>query len=201
MSLAEETRSCQMGWRLCAHRSEAAGLPLTLLDFSPNTLSILEEVWISADSSLMGNDLSHVNPAGRIHADRGNVFGSSSKVLEIPVSWVPRRLSSRGIHHWQTGKDMNLRWNLPIAGKQSLTMRSKMNGRLLCGDHSCRDHRQGPHDSSGRELIEVCGKGGWLRPRRIYDATEICKSPSFLPVQLVSPGKRREHDGHARWTQ
>jgi hypothetical protein len=36
----------------------------------------------------MGNDF-HPYVIRRVetHADRGNVFGASSKVLEIPVSW------------------------------------------------------------------------------------------------------------------
>ena len=60
-------------------------------DFSPNTLSILEEYGFSADSSLMGNDfrpyvIRRVE-VHEVHADPGNVFGASSKVLEIPVSW------------------------------------------------------------------------------------------------------------------
>lgn len=57
-------------------------------DFSPNTLSILEEYGFKYDSSLMGNDLFPYYPRPvECHSDRANVFGEPSKILELPVSW------------------------------------------------------------------------------------------------------------------
>lgn len=57
-------------------------------DFSENTLSILEEYGFNYDSSLMGNDFYPywIRPV-KVNADKGNVYGPPSKVLEIPVSW------------------------------------------------------------------------------------------------------------------
>ncbi len=57
-------------------------------DFSPNTLSILEEYGFKYDSSLMGNDLHPYYPRPVItHSDKANEFGEPSKILELPVSW------------------------------------------------------------------------------------------------------------------
>ena len=57
-------------------------------DFSKNTLKILEEYGFIYDSSLMENDLYPYHPRPvQIHADKGNIFGPSSKIIEIPASW------------------------------------------------------------------------------------------------------------------
>ncbi|PWA13070.1 xylanase deacetylase [Pueribacillus theae] len=57
-------------------------------DYSPNTLSILEKYGFSFDSSLMGNDLYPYRPRPvEVNVDKGNVFGSPSSIVEIPVSW------------------------------------------------------------------------------------------------------------------
>ncbi|WP_240333276.1 polysaccharide deacetylase family protein [Helicobacter suis] len=58
-------------------------------DFSPNTLSILEEYGFKYDSSLMGNDLHPYYPRPVItHSDRANEFGEPSKILKLPVSGI-----------------------------------------------------------------------------------------------------------------
>jgi peptidoglycan-N-acetylglucosamine deacetylase len=57
-------------------------------DFSPNTLTILEENGFLYDSSLMGNDFHPYYPRPVTpHSDRANEFGPASKVLELPVTW------------------------------------------------------------------------------------------------------------------
>ena len=57
-------------------------------DFSPNTISIIEKYGFLYDSSLMGNDLHPYLPRPvTVHADRANVFGEPSKIIELPVSW------------------------------------------------------------------------------------------------------------------
>lgn len=58
-------------------------------DFSDTTLQLLEEFEFTWDSSLMGRDFEAYRPRPVISQSReeGNVFGSPSSVLEIPVSW------------------------------------------------------------------------------------------------------------------
>ncbi|HVB78422.1 MAG TPA: polysaccharide deacetylase [Candidatus Binataceae bacterium] len=89
MSLDEETKVMQMGLEALARIGVTPRVYRSpYWDFSPNTLSILEKHGFAADSSLMGNDFHpYVIRRVEVHADRGNVFGASSKVLEIPVSW------------------------------------------------------------------------------------------------------------------
>jgi len=89
MSLEEETKVMEMGLEALARigvKPRAYRSPYW--DFSPNTLSILEKYGFSCDSSLMANDLHPywIRPV-QVHADRANVFGPPSKVMEIPVSW------------------------------------------------------------------------------------------------------------------
>ena len=57
MSLAEETKVMQMGLEALSRIGVKPRVYRSpYWDFSPNTLSILEEYGFSADSSLMGND-------------------------------------------------------------------------------------------------------------------------------------------------
>jgi len=89
LSLEEETKVMEMGLEALARIGvKPRGYRSPYWDFSPNTLSILEKYGFDYDSSLMGNDLHPYWPRRvEVHADRGNVFGPSSKMLEIPVSW------------------------------------------------------------------------------------------------------------------
>ena len=86
LSLEEETKVMEMGLAALARIGvKPRGYRSPYWDFSPNTLSILG---FDYDSSLMANDLHPYRPRPvEVHADRGNVFGPPSKILEIPVSW------------------------------------------------------------------------------------------------------------------
>jgi len=57
-------------------------------DFSENTLGLLEKYGFDIDSSLLANDFHPywIRPV-EVHADRGNVFGQPSRILEIPGQW------------------------------------------------------------------------------------------------------------------
>ena len=90
MTLAEETKVMEMGLEALARIGVKPRVYRSpYWDFSPNTLSILEQYGFSADSSLMGNDFHpYVIRQVETHADKGNVFGRSSKVLEIPVPGI-----------------------------------------------------------------------------------------------------------------
>ena len=89
LSLEEETKVMEMGLAALARIGvKPRGYRSPYWDFSPNTLSILEKYGFDYDSSLMANDLHPYRPRPvEVHADRGNVFGPPSKILEIPVSW------------------------------------------------------------------------------------------------------------------
>ena len=89
LSLEEETKVMEMGLEALARIGvKPRGYRSPYWDFSPNTLSILEKYGFDYDSSLMANDLHPYRPRPvEVHADRGNVFGPPSKILEIPVSW------------------------------------------------------------------------------------------------------------------
>ena len=89
MSLEEETRVMEKGLEALARIGvKPRGYRSPYWDFSPNTLSILERYGFDYDSSLMANDLHPYRPrAVEVHADRANVFGPPSRILEIPVSW------------------------------------------------------------------------------------------------------------------
>jgi peptidoglycan/xylan/chitin deacetylase (PgdA/CDA1 family) len=71
-----------VGHRPVGYRSPA-------FDFSPHTLSLLEEFDFVWDSSLMGRDFIPYRPRPVIEIDRenGNTFGEPSPIVEIPVSW------------------------------------------------------------------------------------------------------------------
>lgn len=57
-------------------------------DFSPNTLSLLEEYGFDWDSSLMGRDFEVYRPRPMLRSEDGpHVFGDPSPIIEIPVSW------------------------------------------------------------------------------------------------------------------
>jgi peptidoglycan/xylan/chitin deacetylase (PgdA/CDA1 family) len=57
-------------------------------DFSPVTLSLLEEYGFEWDSSLMGRDFEPYHPRSvTVNWKSANVFGPPSPILEIPVSW------------------------------------------------------------------------------------------------------------------
>jgi peptidoglycan-N-acetylglucosamine deacetylase len=58
-------------------------------DFSPTTLSLLEELEFGWDSSLMGRDFTPYRPRPVVEIDRenGNTFGAPSPIIEVPVSW------------------------------------------------------------------------------------------------------------------
>lgn len=67
-------------------------------DFSPNTLSLLEELEFEWDSSLMGNDLHPYRPrpwttertvqhGDHMVADGPSMAGPASPVVEVPVTW------------------------------------------------------------------------------------------------------------------
>jgi peptidoglycan/xylan/chitin deacetylase (PgdA/CDA1 family) len=57
-------------------------------DYSPQTLQLIEKYGFIYDSSLMANDLYPYRPRYcEVHLDRANIFGSPSKVIEIPCSW------------------------------------------------------------------------------------------------------------------
>jgi peptidoglycan/xylan/chitin deacetylase (PgdA/CDA1 family) len=89
MKLEEETKVMEMGLEALARigvKPKVYRSPYW--DFSPNTVSVLEKYGFVADSSLMANDfhpykIRHVE----VNADKANVFGKESSVLEIPVSW------------------------------------------------------------------------------------------------------------------
>ena len=70
-------------------------------DFSPNTLSILEEYGFSADSSLMGNDFHpYVIRRVEVHGDPIHDFGAASKFWRSPVWYLahaPPHLATAGI--------------------------------------------------------------------------------------------------------
>ena len=89
LSLEEETKVMEMGLAALARIGvKPRGYRSPYWDFSPNTLAILEKYGFDYDSSLMANDLHPYRPRPvEVHADRGNVFGPPSKILEIPVSW------------------------------------------------------------------------------------------------------------------
>ena len=89
LSLEEETKVMEMGLEALARIGvKPRGYRSPYWDFSPNTLAILEKYGFDYDSSLMANDLHPYRPRPvEVHADRGNVFGPPSKILEIPVSW------------------------------------------------------------------------------------------------------------------
>lgn len=57
-------------------------------DFSPHTLSLLEEYEFDWDSSLMGRDFEAYRPRPMHRSEDGpHVFGEPSSIIEIPVSW------------------------------------------------------------------------------------------------------------------
>lgn len=89
MTREEETRVMEMGLEALDRIGvKPRGYRSPYWDFSPNTLSILEEYGFDWDSSLMGNDIFPYRPRPvEVHADRANVFGPPSRIVEIPVSW------------------------------------------------------------------------------------------------------------------
>lgn len=57
-------------------------------DVSINTLKLLEKHGIKYDSSLMGNDFYPYHPRYcEVNYDKGNLFGESSPIIELPVTW------------------------------------------------------------------------------------------------------------------
>jgi len=59
------------------------------LDFTENTLQLLEDCGFEWDSSLMGRDFEpyRPRPVTRVSREEGNTFGEPSRILEIPVTW------------------------------------------------------------------------------------------------------------------
>jgi peptidoglycan/xylan/chitin deacetylase (PgdA/CDA1 family) len=87
---AEERKLLEMQLEL--HRkyvgSRPRGYRSPSWDFSPNTLSLLEEFEFEWDSSLMGRDFEAYRPRPMLRQDDGpHIFGEPSRIIEIPVSW------------------------------------------------------------------------------------------------------------------
>lgn len=57
-------------------------------DYSDNTLDLVEEFGFDYDTSLMARDLVPYHPQRwQVNWEKGNVAGTASRVLEIPVNW------------------------------------------------------------------------------------------------------------------
>ena len=147
-------------------------------DFSPNTLSILEEYGFSADSSLMGNDFHpYVIRQVETHADKGNVFGASSKVLEIPVSWY---LDDFPPEEYITGKQEGMNPAIGIFDRWKAIFDYALKHETgACYVVTTHPQTIGRAHMISRleELIEyIADKGGWFATLgEIHDATEISK--------------------------
>jgi peptidoglycan-N-acetylglucosamine deacetylase len=89
LTYEQEEKVMQMGLESLAKIGvKPRGYRSPYWDFSPNTLSILGKYGFQYDSSLMANDLHPYRPRTvQVNADKANVFGPESKILEIPVSW------------------------------------------------------------------------------------------------------------------
>ena len=85
----EEKRIMNMGLEALSRIGvKPTGYRSPAWDYSPNTLSFIEEYGFKYDSSLMANDLYPYRPRiQELHLDKGNVFGPPSKVIEISPSW------------------------------------------------------------------------------------------------------------------
>jgi peptidoglycan/xylan/chitin deacetylase (PgdA/CDA1 family) len=179
MSLAEETKVMEMGLEALARIGVKPRVYRSpYWDFSPNTLSILEEYGFSADSSLMGNDFHpYVIRQVEIHADRGNVFGSSSKVLEIPVSWY---LDDFPPEEYITGKQEGMNPAIGIFDRwKAIFDYALKNETGACYVVTTHPQTIGRAHMITRleELIEyIADKGGWFATLgEIYDATDTAK--------------------------
>ncbi|HTY53904.1 MAG TPA: polysaccharide deacetylase [Candidatus Binataceae bacterium] len=89
LTLDQETRMMEMGLEALARigvKPRAYRSPYW--DLSDNTLGLLEKYGFDIDSSLQANDFYPywVRPV-EVHADRGNVFGPPTRILEIPGQW------------------------------------------------------------------------------------------------------------------
>ena len=89
LSYEEEEKVMQMGLEsLSKIGVKPRGYRSPYWDFSPNTLNILEKYGFNYDSSLMGNDLHPYCPRPvEVNADKANVFGPDTNIVEFPVSW------------------------------------------------------------------------------------------------------------------
>lgn len=90
MSYDEELKMMKMGLEALERIGvkKVRGYRSAYWDLSPNTLAILEKLGFKYDSSLMGNDLYPYHPRPiEVHADRANVFGEPSKIVEFPPGW------------------------------------------------------------------------------------------------------------------
>jgi peptidoglycan/xylan/chitin deacetylase (PgdA/CDA1 family) len=179
MSLAEETKVMEMGLEALARIGVKPRVYRSpYWDFSPNTLSILEKYGFAADSSLMGNDF-HPYAIRRveIHADRGNVFGATSKVLEIPVSWY---LDDFPPEEYITGKQEGMNPALGIFDRWKAIFDYALKHETgACYVVTTHPQTIGRAHMISRleELIEyIADKGGWFATLgEIHDATEIAK--------------------------
>ena len=81
-------------------------------DFSPNTLSILEEYGFSADSSLMGNDFHpYVIGGSKYMRIREMSSARPARFWRSPCLGISMTFP-RIIHHWQTARDESRGRNL-----------------------------------------------------------------------------------------
>lgn len=90
LSLEEERREMEMGMEALSRLGvRPRGYRCPGGDFSPNTLTVLEEFGLEYDSSLHGDDFHpyRIRPILEARPDGPTVFGPPSRVIELPFSW------------------------------------------------------------------------------------------------------------------
>ena len=177
MALEEETKVMEMGLESLARiGAKPRGYRSPYWDFSPNTLNVLERYGFEYDSSLMGNDLYPYRPRPvEIHADRANVFGPPSKIVEIPVSWY---LDDFPQAEYMTGRQEGMRPAPDIFDRWSSIFDYAV-GNLEGACYALTTHPQTigrAHMIQGLEalIVHMRERGAWFATLgEIYDATDI----------------------------